>query len=84
LFPVPKRAGGLERYTSEMMQQELARACAEWMKEVKHDQTERERREESDFLAYRDREGRYADFHATRHTFITNLSRAGVSPKSAQ
>ena len=38
----------------------------------------------SDFLKYRDSQGRYADFHANRHTFITNLSRAGVSPKTAQ
>ena len=26
----------------------------------------------------------YADFHANRHTFITNLARAGVHPKLAQ
>ena len=31
-----------------------------------------------------DAEGRHADFHALRHTFITNLSRAGVNPKIAQ
>ena len=41
-------------------------------------------RESSDFLAYKDSHGRFADFHANRHTFITNLSRAGVSPKTAQ
>lgn len=28
--------------------------------------------------------GRYADFHATRHTFISNLSRSGARPKVAQ
>ena len=26
----------------------------------------------------------FADFHANRHTFITNLERAGVSPRVAQ
>lgn len=31
-----------------------------------------------------DEEGRVADFHALRHTFITSLSRAGVNPKVAQ
>lgn len=31
-----------------------------------------------------DDEKRFADFHALRHTFITNLSRAGVNPKIAQ
>jgi hypothetical protein len=32
----------------------------------------------SDFLAYRDRDGQVADFHALRHTFVTNLVNAGV------
>ncbi|MBP89859.1 MAG: hypothetical protein CMJ64_24660 [Planctomycetaceae bacterium] len=40
--------------------------------------------ERSSFLTYMDADGRYADFHALRKTFITNLSRAGVSPKLAQ
>jgi len=31
-----------------------------------------------------DDRGRYADFHALRKAFITNLSRAGASPKTAQ
>jgi integrase/recombinase XerD len=35
-------------------------------------------------LAYRDGGGRVADFHALRHTFITNLARGGVHPKTAQ
>ena len=26
----------------------------------------------------------YADFHANRHTFISNLAKSGVSPKVAQ
>lgn len=45
---------------------------------------ERERREETDTLVYRDQAGRVADFHALRHTFLTNLARAGVHPKVAQ
>jgi len=28
--------------------------------------------------------GLYADFHSNRHTFITNLCRADISPKTAQ
>ena len=32
----------------------------------------------------RDDAGRVADFHALRHTFITNLARSGVHPKIAQ
>ena len=35
-------------------------------------------------MTYVDRQGRFADFHANRHTFITNLGRAGVSPKTTQ
>jgi len=35
-------------------------------------------------IAYRDDGGRVADFHALRHTFITNLVRGRVHPKLAQ
>jgi integrase len=35
-------------------------------------------------IAYRDDAGRVADFHALRHTFISNLARGGVHPKVAQ
>ena len=43
----------------------------------------RRQRERSDFLRYHTAAG-VADFHALRHTFITNLARAGVHPKIAQ
>ncbi len=39
---------------------------------------------ESSFLTYCDEDGLFADFHANRHTFITNLGRAGVTLKEAQ
>lgn len=35
-------------------------------------------------IPYIDDCGHYADFHALRKTFITNLCRSGVSPKTAQ
>lgn len=35
-------------------------------------------------IPYEDESGRYADFHCLRHTFISNLTRSGVSPKIAQ
>ena len=35
-------------------------------------------------ICYQDPQGRVADFHALRHTFITNLARAGVHPRHAQ
>ena len=34
-------------------------------------------------IEYEDEAGRQADFHALRHTFITNLAAAGVHPKQA-
>ncbi len=83
LFPVSAAAGGIDRRTSEMIQRDLAAARSKWLDEAQS-ADERAQREESDVLVYRDREGRYADFHAMRHTFITNLGRAGVTPKTAQ
>jgi integrase len=35
-------------------------------------------------IPYRDADGRVADFHALRHSYITLLERSGVSPKLAQ
>lgn len=35
-------------------------------------------------IPYKDGAGRYADFHALRHTFVTNLYKSGVSPKVIQ
>jgi site-specific recombinase XerD len=45
---------------------------------------EEKRRRASDFLRYQDSNGKFADFHALRHTFITNLGRAGIASKTAQ
>jgi len=45
---------------------------------------ERKRREASSFLCYVDALGRYADFHALRHTTGTLLAIGGVNPKTAQ
>lgn len=39
---------------------------------------------EASGIAYRDEDGRVADFHSLRHSYITLLSRCGVSPKVAQ
>ena len=35
-------------------------------------------------IAYEDAAGRVVDFHALRHTFITNLCNGGLHPKAAQ
>lgn len=83
LFPISKATCGTDRPTSKMLQRDLASARSIWIGEAKGD-AERGKRDKSDFLRYKDSKGLYADFHAMRHTFITNLCRANVSPKTAQ
>ena len=84
LFPVSaKIPSGVERRTSKMMRTDLEAARAKWIDEAAND-LERRHRMESDYLAYQDAGGEFADFHSNRHTFITNLERAGVSPRTAQ
>ncbi|MCL2306530.1 MAG: tyrosine-type recombinase/integrase, partial [Planctomycetaceae bacterium] len=72
-----------ERKTAKMIERDLASAREVWINES-NSVTECESREESDFLKYVDSHGKFADFHGLRHTFITNLGRASVSPKTAQ
>ena len=67
----------------KILQRDLKRARAAWINEARTD-AEREHREESFFLSYRDADGRVADFHALRHTFISRLVRSGARPKEAQ
>ena len=69
--------------SAKMLREDLEAARAVWLGEAKT-KAERRKRTESDFLKYRDRDGLVADFHALRHTFITNLARRGVHPKLAQ
>ncbi len=84
LFPVSgKVPGGIERKTLKMMKSDLNAARKVWIESAETEKLRAER-EKLDFLKYRDSQGRYADFHANRHTFITNLGRAGVIPKTAQ
>jgi integrase len=66
-----------------MMRLDLAAARETWIEKAKT-KREKARREKSDFLKYQDSAGRYADFHATRHTFISNLTRVGTSPNMAK
>ena len=77
-FAVPPR-----QHVAKMIRADLDAARAKWVKEAKNDE-ERERREKSDFLAYTNHAKRKADFHALRHTFISNLAAGGVHPKIAQ
>ena len=83
LFPVSGKTCGRERKTAEMVETDLKSARKTWINEAKTT-AEREAREASDFLKYVDTHGKYADFHGLRHTFISNLCRAGVMPQTAQ
>jgi hypothetical protein len=49
------------------MKQDLESARAAWIDDAKTE-AERHDREESDFLCYRNHDGKQADFHALRHT----------------
>jgi site-specific recombinase XerD len=77
LFPITNRKA------HKMIATDLAAARTKWIAEAKT-KAEAAKREQSDFLAYRDHDGRYADFHSLRHLFITRLSEAGISPRMAQ
>jgi len=66
-----------------MMAFDLMAARRFWIAET-DDEDEKKKRLASNFLKYQDIDGKFADFHALRHTFITNLGRVNVSPKVAQ
>ncbi len=69
--------------TAEMIRTDMAVARQKWIGEA-GDAAERKQREKSSFLLSADRDGHVVDFHALRKTFITNLTRSGVAPKTAQ
>jgi integrase len=76
IFRIPEKP-------AEMMRADLDASREEWLSDAKSD-SERERRRKTLFLRYADDAGRVADFHALRHTFISNLARSGIHPKLAQ
>ncbi len=79
VFRMP-RPDGVVR---SLLRPDLLAARTAWIEEAQAPE-ERERRERSSFLAYRDAEGRFADFHSLRHSFITNVCRTGAHFKTAQ
>ncbi len=83
LFAISERTCGIDRRTSEMLMFDLGVARSLWIAEATKKKDRRER-EKSDFLRYQDSQGKFADFHSLRHTFVTNLARANVDPKTAQ
>ena len=69
--------------TCKVMQADLASARAKYIGDAATD-AERAEREQSGFCLYSDAAGRYADFHALRHTYITRLVKSNASVKVCQ
>ena len=78
-FRMPSR-----QHVAKMVRADLEAARTKWLEKVEGDSNEHARREKSDFLTYINHDKQVADFHALRHTFITNLASGGVHPKTAQ
>ena len=72
-----------DKRTAEMLRKDIEAARTKWIKEAKSE-GDRQERERSSFLKEKNDAGHVVDFHALRMTFITNLTRSGVSPKTAQ
>lgn len=70
-----KRAG-------QFRKRDLEAARNEWLSSLPD--SKKEAAEQSDFLRYEDSDGRFADFHALRHTFLSRRGRSGASPKVMQ
>jgi integrase len=85
LFPISGCIpGGIDRKTHKMLERDLMAARDKWLKEAEKNEQEHKDRLKTDFLCYCNHDGLYTDFHSLRHLFITNLERAGISPKMAQ
>ena len=69
--------------TAKLIREDLETARTKWLERA-DDAEELEAREATKFLSYEDEDGKVADFHALRHTFITNLVRGNVQPQVAQ
>jgi hypothetical protein len=67
--------------SADMRRGDLGAARKAWISEAGPDADERKRREQSDFLTYRDDAGRVFDFHSFRHEYISELVRSGANLK---
>jgi integrase len=80
---VPVWSGKWQAKAARMIRADLKEARKNWLQSFQ-DACQRTEAEQSDFLTYKDGEGRYADFHALRHSFITMVGKAGVSAREHQ
>ena len=75
--------GAMPENAARMIRADLDAARAAWIKAAPEG-PERESRERSDFLRYENAAGEVADFHSTRHTYISGIVAGGASVKTAQ
>ena len=69
-------------YAGKFVARDLAAARAAWVA-AGDGAAGKESREAADDFKPRDRDGRHLDFHGLRHSFISSLVRAGVTPAVA-
>lgn len=72
------------KHGARTLRGDLAAARKAWIEAAKGNKAERKRREESDFLEYRNAAGEVFDFHSFRHSFVSFVVRGGASVKVAQ
>ncbi|MCU0960551.1 MAG: tyrosine-type recombinase/integrase [Pirellulaceae bacterium] len=75
--------GSLPRVLARTLRKDLDAARAAWIAAAST-KDEREAREKSQFLCYVDDDGRIADFHSLRHTYISRIVAGGASVRTAQ
>jgi integrase len=66
-----------------VLQKDMADARAKWLETAGNPQ-EKAEMEKTDFLVYKDRTGRFADFHALRSVTASYLLQNRIAPKVAQ
>jgi integrase len=69
--------------TARMIRSDLKAARLAWIESAEFD-AEKKTRRKSDFLKYENAAGQIADFHSTRHTYISGIVNGGASVKTAQ
>jgi site-specific recombinase XerD len=75
--------GDWVNHAAKMVKMDLAAARATCIRKAATPE-ERQEREASTFLTFRDESDRVFDFHALRHQYISNLAASGAHPKIAQ
>ena len=75
--------GRLPGGTARMLRGDLDAARRAWLDEAPTEGAKKAR-DRMDFLRYQNAAGEVADFHATRHTYISGIVAGGASVKTAQ